>query len=236
MKTFKKIVAVICAALMMTGVLSVAASAADGEKALDESGIKAVETQVAGALIAAEDGAMIESDADLPYDADGDGKVTALEIASVLGDYVFADEESLAGYADRIADDSTFTVTVTKDGKSTVYIAVPVEKYPQLFNAGVFNETVKKLAEKQDGIKTDDMDLMKYEHIAGELALHAAIYAATYFAGGEDEGNIFHDFYELSRIADLNVDEQRAPGALIRFIGLLVTFFNTIAAFFASIV
>jgi len=233
MKSIRKIIALLCCVLCMTGMLTTVALAQD--EPLDENDAQTVETEVIGALVGAEDGAQIEADTAGLYDTDGNGKVTAAEIAGTLSKYAFAKADDLAGAADAIAADATFTVTVTKDGVSTVYIAVPVEDYPQLFNAGVFDETVKKLAEAQEAYKEDGMTLMSYEHIAGELALHAAVYAVTYMPGGDQDGSTFHSFYESARIADLNVDESRAPGWFLEFFGRIVTFLNRILAFFNSI-
>lgn len=232
MKLSFKLIAVLCSLLCLSGVFSVFVCAVD-EDMIDPEDISTVEEQVAGELVGAEDGSdiTVENNANI-YDADGDGSVTPAEIASVFAKYAFASEESLEGYADDIAEASTFTVTVTKDGVSTVYIAVPVESYPQLFNSGVFDETVQKLAEKQDEYKTEDMTLMSYEHIAGELALHAALYAAAYLVGGDKEDSKFHSYYESAKTADLNIDEERVSSGFIDFIGKLITFFHKLLAFF----
>ena len=230
MQSIRKLIALLCCALCLTGLFTTVGLAQD--QPLDENDARTVETEVIGALVGAEDGAAIEADTAGLYDTDGNGKVTASEIAGTLSKYAFAKADDLAGAADSIAADSTFTVTVTKDGVSTVYIAVPVEDYPQLFNAGVFDETVKKLAEAQQTYGGDGMTLMTYEHIAGELALHAAVYALTYMAGGDADGSTFHSFYESARIADLNVDENRAPGWFLEIFGKIVTFFNRILSFF----
>lgn len=235
MKTFRKCIALLCCALLLAGLTAPAVFAEGDNVLLDAEDVQAVETEVVGALVGAEDGAQVSVDAASLYDTDGNGQVTAFEIASVLSQYAFAKEEDLAGYADQIAADSTFTVTVTQDGVSTVYIAVPVERYPQLFNAGVFDETVQKLAETQAAEQTDGMTLMSYEHIAGELALHAAAYAVTYMLGGDRDGSVFHSFYESARIADLNVDESRLPTGMIDFFGKLVTLFNRILSFFRQL-
>ena len=236
MSNFRKIIAVFCCCLLVCGLLAPAALAEDADGAvLDAADVQTVETEVAGALVGAEDGAQVAVDASGLYDTDGNGSVTAFEIAGVLSQYAFAKEEDLAGYADQIAADTTFTVTVTQDGVSTVYIAVPVERYPQLFNAGVFDETVQKLADGQEATGTDGMTLMSYEHIAGELALHAAAYAVTYMLGGDQDGSAFHSFYESARVADLNVDESRLPSGVIDFFGKLITFFNRIISFFNRI-
>ena len=233
MKSIRKWIALLCCALCMAGLCAPAALAADAP--LDDAAVAAVEAEVAGALTAAEDGSAVAVDTRAVYDTNGDGQVTAAEVAGVFGKYAFAKEEDLAGYADQIAEASTFTVTVTKDGVSTVYIAVPVEDYPQLFNAGVFNETAQKLAEAQGAYQEDGMTLMSYEHIAGELALHAAVYAATYLVGADRDGSPLHTYYDMARTAELNVDEHRAPSGLLELIGRIVTFFNRIAAFFAGI-
>ena len=112
---------------------------------------------------------------------------------------------------------------------------MPVELYPQLFNAGVFDETVQKLSEAQAAEQTDGMTLMSYEHIAGELALHAAAYAVTYMLGGDQDGSMFHSFYESARIADLNVDESRLPSGVLAFFGKLITLFNSVISFFRQL-
>ena len=236
MRSFRKSIAVFCCFLCLIGLLAPAVFAEEaGGAALDDADAQTGAAEVAGALVGAQDGAQVSVDAASLYDTDGNGKVTAFEIAGVLSKYAFAKEEDLAGYADRIAADSTFTVTVTQDGVSTVYIAVPVECYPQLFNAGVFDETVQKLAETQAAEQTDGMTLMSYEHIAGELALHAAAYAVTYMLGGDQDGSAFHSFYESARVADLNVDENRVPAGVLAFFGKLVTLFNRILSFFSRI-
>ena len=234
MKSLRKWIALLCCALCICGLCAPAALAAE-EAPLDDDAAAVVEAEVAGALTGAEDGSGITVKTAAVYDANGDGKVTGAEIAGVFSGYIFAKADDLAGYADQIAADSTFTVTVTKDGVSTVYIAVPVEDYPQLFNAGVFDETVKKLAETQETYKTDGMTLMSYEHIAGELALHAAVYAVTYLLGADQDGSTFHAYYDDARVADLNLDESRAPGWFLEFFGRIVTFLNRILAFFNSI-
>ena len=236
MKTIRKYIALLCCALLAAGLTAPAVSAEEaGNAALDAEDVQAVETEVAGALLGAEDGAQVSVDAASLYDTDGNGRVTAFEIASVLSQYAFAKEEALAGYADQIAAESTFTVTVTKDGVSTVYIAVPLERYPQLFNAGVFDETVRRLAETQSAQQADGMTLMSYEHIAGELAMHAAVYAVTYMLGGDQDGSVFHSFYEAARVADLNMDESRLPSGVIDFFGKLVTLFSRVLSFFRQL-
>lgn len=234
-KTAFKLTAIICSLLCLTGVFSVFAAAADDD-AIAPDDVSVVEEQVAGELVGAEDGSEIavNSEANI-YDTDGDGKVTPSEVAGVLSKYMYADKDSLEGYADEIADASTFTVTVTKDGVSTVYIAVPIEDYPQLFNSGVFDDTVYKLYEKQNEYKTEDMSLMSYEHIAGELALHAAVYAVTYLIGSDKEGTQFHSIYESAKVADLNIDEDRIPSGLIKFIGAIISFFQRLFSFFEKV-
>ena len=234
MQKIRKWIALLCCALCLCGLCAPAALAAE-EAPLDDDAAAVVEAEVAGVLTGAADGSEVEVKTSAGYDTDGDGKVTGAEIAGVLSKYAFAKEEDLAGCADQIAADSTFTVTVTKDGVSTVYIAVPVEDYPQLFNAGVFDETVARLAEAQGAYQTDGMTLMSYEHIAGELALHAAVYALTYMVGADQDGSPLHTYYDDARVADLNVDESRAPSAVIAFFGKIVTFFNRIFAFLNSI-
>ena len=63
--------------------------------------------------------------------------------------------------------------------------------------------------------------LMSYEHIAGELALHALLYAASneiLRVTGIKSDRLLK-IYRSAAIADLNVDEARVPGGMITLVG-----------------
>ena len=67
-------------------------------------------------------------------------------------------------------------------------------------------------------------NLMSYDHIAGELALHAVMYAASneYLKlTGKTEGTIFN-LWERARIADLNITESRIPVEAIKIMGTYI--------------
>ena len=65
---------------------------------------------------------------------------------------------------------------------------------------------------------------MTYEHIAGELAMHAIIYAALNelieVSGTKNERIL--KIYEAAMKADLNADESRLPWEVIAIIGTLL--------------
>lgn len=65
---------------------------------------------------------------------------------------------------------------------------------------------------------------MSYEHIAGELALHAVVFAVTNeiirVTGTKNE--IIVKLYEKAAVVDLNYDEARVPSEMISMIGVLL--------------
>ena len=82
-----------------------------------------------------------------------------------------------------------------------------------------------KLYGKQNDEYADEADkLMSYEYIAGELALHAIIYAVTneYLEiTGETEGTIYN-LWLRAKNADLNIDESRIPSEIIEILGIFI--------------
>ena len=134
--------------------------------------------------------------------------------------------QSLKTAADSFAKYLFIPVT---DEKGTVYIKVNVEENPEIFNFSVFRNLVdqlyagqnEKMAENADG-STDY--LMSYEHIAGELALHMLVYAATseiISLSGSGNDKIL-DLYNSAKLAELNYDESRLPSKWLNAIGRLI--------------
>lgn len=115
------------------------------------------------------------------------------------------------------------------DGSQTVYIAVDIEAHPEIFNYEVFKNTVEAIYKKQGEalIKNDDGStnyLMSYEHIAGELAMHAIIFAAAseLINITDTKNETILKLYKSAAKADLNIDEARIPSALISIFGVLL--------------
>ena len=229
MKLTKKIIAVILSVAMLGGVFTVLGAAEekkgfDLQAALDSEQLDALKEYITGTLLGLVSDVqqathLTISDDFLNYDYDGDGNITALEVAHVMANRAFLTPEIIDKLSEYTADMSDFKVTVTKDGKETVYIAVPIEKLPQLFNLGVFRQSVEHLYADQKKYATEDMDLMSYQHIAGELALHAAVYAATAILGGSRDTSYLNGY-----VADLNVDETRLSDKMMSAIGVLTEF------------
>gem|GEM_PF-4224571 len=146
-----------------------------------------------------------------------------------LSKYLFIKLDGPEDIAALIAESCEFDYVVLDNGNGTIYIRVDVENNPQIFNYAVFYNLVEDLYEKQGEemvLKGDgSVDyLMSYEHIAGELALHALIYAATKdiikLTGTNSERIL--SLYNSAAQANLNVDEARVPAQFITFVGKLI--------------
>ncbi len=187
----------------------------------------------AGALLTAEDP---QNDANLPaVDIPAPtplvaGKaLTPKELAREIRRYMFIRIDDPDAVAALIADSCDFDYAVVEDSHGTIFIRVDIENNPQIFNYDVFRKLVEKLYERQnEEIKTDshgNIDyVMSYEHIAGELALHAIVFA---FANGviaatDTKSEKIRSLYNSAAVAELNVNESRAPGQLIVFLGKLI--------------
>lgn len=210
----KKAISVLLAVLMALSVLSVAAFAADDDLILTGDALDAAVAAAAAELTGASDSAKVTVQSRVRQNA-----VAAKDLAKSFSKYIFLNPNKVEGLSDEIAKDADYTVTVLEGGKKTVYISVDLREHPEIANLDVFRATVKKLADKQNAFvpagEEGDYDLMSYQHIAGELALHVII-AAAMSAMGKDESD---DTLHSSMVADLNKDESRFPSQLIEFIG-----------------
>ena len=157
------------------------------------------------------------------------GKYSVGELTGLIRKYMFIKIDDPAQAAALIADTTEFSYALVEDGKGTLYLTVNVEENPQIFNYDVFRALVEQLyARQNEEMQKDDYGkidyVMSYEHIAGELALHTVVFAATNLildvTKTQDEKII--NLYKSAAQATLNADEARAPGALIRFIGTLI--------------
>lgn len=210
----KKAISVILAILMALSVLSIVAFASDDELVLSGDTLDAAVIAAAAELTDAPAGAKVSVQSRVRQNA-----VAAKDLAKNFAKYIFLNPEKVDGLSETIANDADYQVTVIDGGKKTVYISVDLREHPEVANLDVFRATVKKLAEKQNGyVPAGDeasFDLMSYQHIAGELALHVIV-AAALSAIGKDESD---STLNSSMVATLNKDESRFPTQLIEFLG-----------------
>ena len=146
-----------------------------------------------------------------------------------MSKYLFIKLDGPEDVAELIAESCEFSYVLLDGGNGTVYIRVDVENNPQIFNDAVFRNLVEDLYAKQGEVMIENGDgstdyLMSYEHIAGELALHALLFAATKdvikLTGTNDERIL--SLYNSAAVADLNVDESRISPQFIAFVGKLL--------------
>ena len=157
-----------------------------------------------------------------------DGSMTFASLGELMGRYIFVKIDNADQVADLIAESCEFNYTVIDGGHGTVFIRVDIEKNPEIFNYAVFRRLVEDLYAKQgeEMLRNGDGSvdyLMSYEHIAGELALHAIIYAASseLLRLGVNNGTLL-SLYRSAAQADLNVNEARLPGQVISAFGKLL--------------
>ncbi len=223
--------------LMMLVCLVLPVSAANETDTLsDKQALEAVEVGVAA--LVAEEGDDVTLDEGLAEEIIGDAD-TAEAISRAIAQFVFIEKSKVGELSDAIVADSKYTVTVTADGKDTVYIAVSIIDHPEIYDARVFLSVVKKLAQKSDevaiengiDVDSDNYNPMMYTHIAGELSLHMITMDITGFFGGDSWNILLKDFYEKSIVADLNIDESRVPSFFIEFWGnFIVILFEVLFA------
>ena len=228
----KKLIALVLSVLILLPVMLVPAFAAEENVILSGDTLDAAVTAAVSAFVDAPDGAKVLVQSRVRKNA-----VAAKDLAKTFASYIFVNPNRVEGLSDAIVNDADYTVTVMDNGKKTVYISIDLREHPEIVNSDVFRATVKKLAEKQNEYVTEgeegDFDLMSYQHIAGELALHIIV-AAAMSAMGKDESD---STMSSSMIADLNKDESRFPTQLIEFIGkfmmdYVIRTFNSLIGYF----
>lgn len=152
--------------------------------------------------------------------------LTIGDIVELISKYFFINIQDIPAASDDIIANAEYKYVLREDGKETVFIAVNIEEHPELLNRSLLMEVTEKLYNEQKSLYPDmaDENMMSYEHIAGELALHAILYAVSneYLSvTGETEGTIF-DLWQRARIADLNITEDRIPGEIILIAGTYI--------------
>ena len=210
--------------------LAIPTFAADEAEALTEQ--QAVEAVNAGVTAVVDENAdSITVDSDLADKIISDSD-TPEEIAKSISQFVFIEKSEVEGLSDAIVADSKYTVTVTKDGKDTVYIAVSLVDHPEIYDARVFLKTVEKLSKKSEEIAalegitgSASYDPLSYSHIAGELSLHMITLNLTRILGGDSWNTMLKEYYDSAAIADLNIDEGRISADFIDLLGRIIAFF-----------
>lgn len=162
----------------------------------------------------------------LPDISDLLANLTIGDMVDLISKYFFINIEDIPATSEDIIAKAEYTYVLNEDGKETVFIAVNIEEHPELLNRALLMEAAQKLYDEQKALYPDmaEENMMSYEHIAGELALHAVLYAVSneYLAvTGATEGTIF-DLWQRARIADLNITEDRIPGEIILIAGTYI--------------
>ena len=226
---FKKSLSLILA-LIVAFCMTVPAFAADADALTDAQAVAAAEAGIA-AIVADED-ADVEVSDDLADKIINDAN-TPEKIARSIAKFVFVEKSKVGELSDAIIADSKYSVTVSADGKDTVYVAIDTVAHPEIYDARIFLSVCDKLVAKCDevaslkGIDTssDNYDPMSYYHIAGELALHMILADMTDIMGANSWNTLLKDIYDRAALVNLNVDETRIPLFITEFVGKFITFF-----------
>ncbi len=212
----KKLIAVILSVLMLLPLAVLPAFAAEEDILLSGDVLDAAVEAAVAELAGVPEGAAYRVQSRVRQNA-----VAAKDLAKSFAHYIFLNPDKVAGLSDTIANDADYTITTMENGKKTVYIAVDLREHPEIANLDVFRATVKKLDAKQNETaagQAGDYDLMSYQHIAGELALHVIV-AAAMSAIGKDESD---GTMSSAVVANLNKDESRYPSQLIEILGKII--------------
>ena len=219
-------------ALILIMAFSVAVPASAADDTLTDAELVAAVEAAAMAFVDADE--VIVNDA--LVEAVAEEAETAEEVADFFSKFVFVEDSEIEAISQRIADSCTYRVTTIEDGKKTVYVAVNLYECKEIFDARVFLTATEKIYDKcieyaiADGMTdTDDRyNLMSYQHLAGELALHMILADVTNDLGANKGNGILKGLFDRSVISDLNVDESRVSPAFIVFVGkMVVSFLNT---------
>lgn len=156
-------------------------------------------------------------------------EITVAELKKIMESYIFVKVDDVDAATLKVLKSVKYYPVELENGQTTVYIAVNINDNPDLFNYEVFRNVVEQLYKKQGDALLKGSDgntdyLMSYEHIAGELALHAIIYAATNelisVTGTENETLL--KLYDRAKHADLNVNESRIPWQIFSIFGIIL--------------
>lgn len=156
-------------------------------------------------------------------------EITVAELKKIMESYIFVNVDDVDAATLKVLKSVKYYPVELENGQTTVYIAVNINDNPDLFNYEVFKNVVEQLYKKQGDALLKGSDgntdyLMSYEHIAGELALHAIIYAAANelisVTGTENETLL--ELYDRAKQADLNANESRIPWQVFSIFGIIL--------------
>ena len=224
-------------ALVLIMALSFVLPASAADDTLTDEQIASAAIAAASALVDADEDATVKA-SDSLIEAIAENADTPEEIANFFSKFVFVEESEVEAISQKIADSCTYRITTIEGGVKTVYVAVDLRVCKEIFDARVFLNATKKIFDKCeelaiiDGKDTnaDIYNLMTYDHLAGELALHMIIADITNDLGANKGNSFLKKFFDMSVVADLNVDENRLAPAIISTIGNLVRLILTIFA------
>lgn len=215
--------------LIMTFCMAIPTFATDADAALTDEQIAAAAESAAAALVGASDDASVEVN-DALLGAIGGALETPEEIANFFSKFVFVEKSEVEAVSQKIADSCVYRVTTIENGKKTVYVAVDLRTCKEIFDARVFLNATKKIYAKCEelaiakGMNDDPgtFDLMSYDHLAGELALHMILTDFTNDFGANKGNVLLKNWFDKSVVADLNVDESRVSPVIIELFGKMV--------------
>ena len=215
--------------LIMALSLALPVSAADADASLTDSQIEAAANSAAAALVAADEDATVKANDSL-IEAVAENAETPEEIANFFSQFIFVEKSEVEAVSQKIADSCKYRVTTIENGKKTVYVAVDLRVCKEIFDARVFLNATQKIYDKCEefaitnglDVNADSVDLMSYDHLAGELALHMILTDFTNDFGANDGNVLLKKWFDMSVVADLNVDESRVAPAIIELVGKMV--------------
>ena len=219
----KKLLAVILSVLMLASAFSVSVSAAD-----EKSAFEAKVESALGILIGNGEKVDVQVDADLlsALKANGTGSRRLAKSMSNYAVVAAEDVKDVDAVAQAIADGSAYKIVALENGKKTVYISVDLVANPEIFNEDVFRAAVVKLVDAQNEVISEEdaenLDLLDYNRFAGELYLHMIIYRVVAPVKDAQWLPLVADLYNMSSVADMNIDESRIPPFFIEIIGFII--------------
>lgn len=149
------------------------------------------------------------------------------EDKGTLYDYRFKrfSREEVLSISAEIADAAFYEPFWPTEDTESVILSLDLRAHPELGNISVFIESVRAMVDRSGEYvtgTTDNVVLMNYRQVAGELALHVALLMLLdRFADTGFIENI-EDLYIKTEIADLNIDEQRVSPQFINLVGTLI--------------
>lgn len=156
-------------------------------------------------------------------------KFSVSELKAALERYIFVKVDDVDSAALSVINSSDIDYELVTDKDGTVYISVDIKNNPEIFSFSVFRNVVEGLyaAQGEELLKNGSGETdyaMSYEHIAGELALHAIVFAVTdgvmSVTGTKNE--FIMKLYNKAAIAQLNYDEARLPSEIMSMLGVVL--------------